>query len=47
MKKKTLIFTGMQYKVHRLDVKHITLQEKLEECLNSLHSKAIAAVPNA
>jgi rhamnose utilization protein RhaD (predicted bifunctional aldolase and dehydrogenase) len=35
----------MKYKVHRLQVKKETAQEKLEEFLNELNGEVLAVVP--
>jgi rhamnose utilization protein RhaD (predicted bifunctional aldolase and dehydrogenase) len=35
----------MKYRVHRLDVKEDTAQEKLERFLNQLHGEAMAIIP--
>lgn len=36
----------MKYKVHRLDVKSDTMQEKLEQYLNRLDGEVISIIPN-
>ena len=36
----------MKYKVHRLDVKSDTMQEKLENFLNRLDGEVISIIPN-
>ncbi|MFC3881530.1 hypothetical protein ACFOSV_15150 [Algoriphagus namhaensis] len=36
----------MKYKVHRLDVKSDTMQEKLELYLNRLDGEVISIIPN-
>ena len=35
----------MKYRVHRLDVKKDTVQEKLDRFLNQLEGKALSIVP--
>jgi rhamnose utilization protein RhaD (predicted bifunctional aldolase and dehydrogenase) len=35
----------MKYRVHRLDVKEDTAQEKLERFLNQLQGEALAIIP--
>jgi len=36
----------MKYKVHRLDVKHSNIQEKLELFLNQLNGEVLSIIPN-
>ena len=36
----------MKYKVHRIEVKKDTMQEKLEQFLNKLDGEVISIVPN-
>ncbi len=36
----------MKYKVHRLDVKRDTMQNTLDQFLNSLKGEIIAIIPN-
>jgi hypothetical protein len=36
----------MKYRVHRLEVKSDTMQEKLEEFLNKLEGEVLAVIPN-
>jgi hypothetical protein len=36
----------MKYKVHRLDVKSDTLQEQLEQFLNTLSGEVVSIIPN-
>lgn len=36
----------MKYKVHRLEVKHDTMQEKLEQFINKLDGEVVSVVPD-
>ena len=36
----------MTYKVHRIDVKRDTMQEQLEQFVNSLSGEVVSVVPN-
>jgi hypothetical protein len=36
----------MKYKVHRLEVKHDTMQEKLEQFINKLDGEVISVLPD-
>ena len=36
----------MKYQVHRLEVKSDTMQEKLEQFLNTLNGEVISVLPN-
>lgn len=36
----------MKYRVHRLEVKSNTMQEKLEQFLNKLDGEVISVIPN-
>ena len=36
----------MRYKVHRIDVKAVNMQEKLERFINSMEGELISVIPN-
>lgn len=36
----------MKYRVHRIEVKSDTMQEKLEQFLNTLEGEVISVIPN-
>ena len=36
----------MKYRVHRIEVKNETMQEKLEQYLNKLEGEVVSIIPN-
>ncbi|PTM02752.1 MAG: hypothetical protein DA407_14895 [Bacteroidetes bacterium] len=36
----------MKYRVHRIEVKHDNMQEKLEQYLNKLDGEVVSIIPN-